>query len=177
MAIDNQLQLCVNADALLLLRSALFFLLRLFLFTFSPFSCTRFFVETSVIDLVRLETSFGICGTVLAWLRSFLSDRQQAVSFHGITSVFHSVACGVPQGSVLGPLLFLLYTADVALIAHRYHVAVHSYADDTQLYTSCSATDAPTSAAQLLCGVRSKRPRTTRAVSYTHLTLPTNREV
>ena len=40
--------------------------------------------------LVRLETSFGICGTVLAWLRSFLSDRQQAVSFHGITSVFHS---------------------------------------------------------------------------------------
>ena len=98
--------------------------------------------------LVRLETSFGICGTVLTWLRSFLTDRQQAVSFHGITSVFHSVACGVPQGSVLGPLLFLLYTADVALIAHRHHVAVHTYADDTtvrQLFSdrrtniSCSA--------------------------------------
>jgi len=50
--------------------------------------------------------------------------------------------------SVLGSLLF--YTADVVLIAQRHHVAVHSYADDTQLYASCSATDGSTSAAQLL---------------------------
>ena len=54
------------------------------------------------------------------------------------------------QGFVLGPLLFLLYTADVALIAQRHHVAVLAYADDTQLYASCSATDGSTSTTQFL---------------------------
>ena len=99
--------------------------------------------------LVRLETSFAIGGSVLTWRKSLLSDRQQAVSLNGVTSAFYSVVCGVPPGSILGLLLFLLYTADVALIAQRHHVAVHSYADDTQLYASCSATDGSTSAPAL----------------------------
>ena len=102
--------------------------------------------------LVHLETSFGISGYVplLVCLKLFLSDRQQAVSLNGVTSALRSVMCSVPQGSVLRPLLFILYTADVVLIAQRHHVAVHSYADNTQLYASCSATDGLTSAAQLL---------------------------
>jgi len=100
--------------------------------------------------LQRLGTSFGLGGPVLEWLKSFLSSRQQAVMFRGQTSAYVSLVCGVPQGSVLGPLLFLLYTADVGTIARRHGVTVHSYADDTQLYTSCSAMDSPTSATQLL---------------------------
>lgn len=48
-------------------------------------------------------------------------------------------------------MLFLLYTADTVSFAQRHHVAIHSYADDTQVYASCSATDGTTLAAQLLC--------------------------
>jgi len=50
----------------------------------------------------------------------------------------------------LGPLLFILYTADVALIAAQHGVDLHSYVDDTQLYTGCASTDASKSAVQLL---------------------------
>jgi len=100
--------------------------------------------------LQRLKTSFGVDGTVLEWFKSFLTGRTQAVGFQGSTSSYSPLRFGVPQGSVLGPLLFLLYTADIAVVAQRHGVAVHSYADDTQLYTSCSAADGSTSAARLL---------------------------
>ena len=53
---------------------------------------------------VRLET-FGIGGSLLAWLKSSLSHRQQFGLLNGVTSAFHSVVCGVPQGSVLAPVV------------------------------------------------------------------------
>jgi len=56
------------------------------------------------------------------------------VNFAGQQSTIVTVLCGVPQGSVLGPVLFLLYTADVIAIAQRHGFLVHSYADDTQIY-------------------------------------------
>ena len=52
----------------------------------------------------------------------------------GQHSTISTLVCGVPQGSVLGPILFLIYCADVTAIASRYDIGVHSYADDTQLY-------------------------------------------
>ena len=84
--------------------------------------------------IFRLETSFGIMGTALAWLQSFLAKRTQQVVFNGHSSSKVTVASGVPQGSVLGPLLFLLYTADIPLIASEHRIEAHVYADDGQLY-------------------------------------------
>jgi len=59
------------------------------------------------------------------------------------------VTCDVPQGSVLGPILFLLYTADVTNIALRCGLDVHSYADDTHLYVHCNAVNCAADTAKL----------------------------
>ena len=63
--------------------------------------------------LSRLQSRFGLDDSVLAWIRCFLSDRTQGVCFGGRLSAEMSLIFGVPQGSVLGPLLFLLYTAEL----------------------------------------------------------------
>ena len=61
--------------------------------------------------LSRLSTRFGICDLALDWFCSYLSDRRQYVRIQDVTSDVHSLPCGVPQGSVLGPLLYSLYTS------------------------------------------------------------------
>ena len=58
----------------------------------------------------RLETVCGIAGTALAWIKSYLADRKQAIKCGGAISATSNLTCGVPQRSVLGPLLFLVYT-------------------------------------------------------------------
>ena len=65
------------------------------------------------------------------WFRSYLSDRQQYVSTNGFDSGLTKLNCGVPQGSVLGPLLFLLYINDLNQ-AIKF-CKVHHFADDTNL--------------------------------------------
>ena len=95
-------------------------------------------VDHSIL-LQRAEVSFGLSGTVLSWLTSFLDGHTQQVVFNGATSSLERITSGVPQGSVFGPLLFLLYTADVPLIASEFGLGVHCYADDGQLYLSGSA--------------------------------------
>ena len=92
--------------------------------------------------LHRLNLSFGISGPVLKWLESFVRGRSQTVVFNGELAPTTQLQYGVPQGSVLGPLLFILYTADICEIAKSHRVGNHAYADDQQLYVQCLPRDA-----------------------------------
>ena len=88
--------------------------------------------------LHRLQHDFGLIGTVLDWFSSYLSGRIKSVSVHSHTSVPASVSCGVPQGSVLGPILFVLYTTPLFAVIERHSILHHSYADDSQLQNSAT---------------------------------------
>jgi hypothetical protein len=89
----------------------------------------------------RLEADCGIVGTALSWIKSYLTGRKQAVRCGGALSVTSSLACGVPQGSVLGPLLFLVYTSGLDEVIRRHDLKNHAYADDAQIYGSCKPGD------------------------------------
>ena len=86
--------------------------------------------------LQRLEKSFGISGIVLKWFESYLTNRHQSVVIKGNLSSNHILKFGVPQGSVLGPVLFTIYTQPLAKIIQSFNLSYHMYADDTQLYAS-----------------------------------------
>ena len=99
--------------------------------------------------LRRLQRTFGICDGALAWFESYLSGRTYCVVVDSVMSQVIHVLCSVPQGSVLGPVLFLLSTAELAEIAARFGVTLHAFADDNQLYLSCRTDDANLSVAAL----------------------------
>ncbi len=76
----------------------------------------------------------GISGTALQWFESYLSDRSFKVSWRGEVSKLQPLTTGVPQGSVLGPLLFYVYMASLCSVIQKHGFSYHCYADNTQLY-------------------------------------------
>ena len=87
--------------------------------------------------LKRLETRFGIKGLALDWLTSYLKGRTQCVTINGVNSKPSELLYGVPQGSVLGPILFILYCSPLDDILTRHGINYMMYADDTQVYITC----------------------------------------
>ena len=84
----------------------------------------------------RLHTDFGFTDTVLQWFSSYLTDRIHYVSLSNHCSAFVPVHSGVPQCSVLGPILFTMYTKPLSAIIDSHSIIHHSFADDLQLHMS-----------------------------------------
>ena len=82
--------------------------------------------------LLKKLDYYGVRGIALEWFRSYLLDRSQYVSYDGVSSSKQRILCGVPQGSILGPLLFLVYVNDLAYIIQELYTIM--YADDSNLF-------------------------------------------
>lgn len=104
----------------------------------SAFDC----ISHSVL-LDRLKHDFGVSGCLLMWLESYLANRQQYIRWDGVQSASTPITSGVPQGSVLGPLLFSTYVSPISRLFDSFSIHHHSYADDTTFWISADPSTTP----------------------------------
>ena len=81
--------------------------------------------------LDRLKYKMGVNGTALAWFSFYLTDRKQRIHLNGPISEIFALNYGVPQGSCLGPLLFIIYASEMFSVIESHSPSSHGYADDT----------------------------------------------
>ena len=86
-------------------------------------------------DILLLKLrDMGISDMLVSWIKGYLSNRQMLTKYNGFTSDLKPLVCGVPQGSVIGPVLFLCYVNDIVNTTHNSDVKITLYADDTVIY-------------------------------------------
>ena len=95
-----------------------------------------FDIVNQEILLERLQHDIGISGVPLQWFKSYLSSRSQRIAVLGMLSWLFDLDCGVPQGSCLGPLLYIIYAWKLFNIIEWHLPDTHCYTDDSQLYLS-----------------------------------------
>ena len=93
--------------------------------------------------LARLRSMYGVDGSALMWLESYLSLRAQYVKFGQDVSSTTQLKTGVPQGSVLGPILFTSFISPIQFVTSQFNVDQQQYADDTQVFISLSKSNSP----------------------------------
>ena len=106
----------------------------MYIYWFTNLSCKIYFTQRYILH--RLHTDFGFTDTVLQWFSSYLTDRTHYVSLSNHCSAFTPVHSGVPQVSVLGPILFTMYIKPLSAIIDPHSIIHHSFADDLQLQMS-----------------------------------------
>ena len=88
--------------------------------------------------LQQLEMTYGVRGTVLDWFASYLSERFQSVMVEGVVSASRPFVYGIPQGSVLRPVLFTPYSQPLSDVISNHDCDYHKYADNTELSKDAS---------------------------------------
>ena len=116
--------------------------------------------------LIKLY-KYGIEGTALAMIHSYLSNRNQCVEFRNVQSTFRCIDIGVPQGSILGPLLFILYVNDFPKISSKFTTLL--YADDTAILFEAGT------AAELQNRLNNELPKVCKWLHLNKLTLNTSK--
>ena len=110
------------------------------LYTIASFIDLRKAFDTVSHDILKQKIlKFGFSENITDWISNYLSNRQQRCAVNGYTSDYLSITCGVPQGSIIGPLLFLIYVNDITKNLHNSTVRL--YADDTVIYVTHESED------------------------------------